>query len=89
MIIGIVIKLFTFVLNIAIWILPDWALPDLYLSSSHQIILYSQSLNDIFPVTDLLVVMTGLFAFELTIIIAKLTLGAISLLRGGGRVDVD
>lgn len=68
---------------------PNWAIPDFVISSLDTVRDLILSFDGIFPVVEILQSMTIIFVFEITLYSVKIISGALSLIRGSGKIDIE
>lgn len=69
-------------------VLPDWSFPDAYITSLSNLFVYARSLDELFPMRAIIGVILFSISFEFAYIGYKALSGLISLIRGGGKMDV-
>ena len=69
-------------------ILPSWALPDTMMTAvttGFQIVWF---FNEVLPISACIQVFMLIIGFEFSLLLVRLVFGFISLVRGGGKVDI-
>jgi len=69
-------------------ILSLFVFPLTFLDTIKEIFVYIFRLNGIFPVFQLLSALLVILSFEMIILLARLISGALSIIRGGGKMDI-
>jgi len=88
MIVTLILKLITMFVEVLTFLLPKWAIPD-YIVNAFQVITDQISgLNSILPLQEILNVLVLGILFEIAVLFFRLLFGLISLVRGGGKVDL-
>lgn len=88
MIVAILFMIVNFLIKILIFFLPSWNLPAEpfnYLAQGYYTII---QFSDIFPVQTFFIVLSLILTFELFMILARFGAGIISIIRGGGKIDI-
>jgi hypothetical protein len=88
MIVEIFIVIYTKLLEFFAWILPSWRINDDFLSGFITVIESALAFDAFFPVITLLAVITTIISFEFIVLVAKAGVGILSIVRGGGRIDI-
>lgn len=69
-------------------IMPSWRLPTYIISAFEDSLNVLYVFNGYFPVDACIKVGIIIFSFHITILTARLIFGLISIIRGGGKVEV-
>lgn len=88
MLLDILLGLLQALLSLIEWILPNWKLPEYVIYNLGWLISQMAKYNDLIPVTTLIWCISFVFLFELGLLIVNALGGIISILRGGGKIDV-
>lgn len=88
MITDIILLLLSKILGLFTWFLPSWALGSSFLDGFSTIVSSAVSFNLFFPVSTVITIIFTVISFEILILIVKASSGLISLIRGGGSVDI-
>lgn len=88
MIIEILIKLFSALMGSLSWILPDWRLPELVDTSVNVFYTHVLAWDWLFPFSTMMQIMVTLVLFHSGILFVRGAFGLLSLLRGGGKMDI-
>jgi len=78
---GVLIKIFNA-------IIPNWSLPDEMITALSYFGVYISKFNDLFPVADLFVVIGIALAIEIILMLIRWAAGFLSIIRGGGKIDI-
>lgn len=85
----------TFLFTIIIWLLklfntviPNWNLPSEMYTQTQSVLTTFYQLNFLIPVDILLQMFILVIVFEMVILIIRMSSGLISLIRGGGTLDI-
>lgn len=89
MITGMIIKIVILLFSVIGAIIPAWKLPNYIIDPVNEVAGFFNLLNGYLPMTAFLKVLILIIGFEITIMTAKVVLGILSLIRGGGKVDID
>lgn len=89
MIIELLLKIWIFILQVIVWFLPDWQLPQNFMEAFGNTFSYLEGFNTFFPVHTILTCFSWLIKFELTILSIKLISSMLSYFRGGGKLEVE
>jgi len=88
MITTLIIYIVGLLIDVLSFILPTWALPVWLVNgwaTAMQAILFY---NNFFPLNEIIKCCIIILAFEIVILTARLVVGVISIVRGGGRIDI-
>lgn len=88
MIISLFLTVSAYFFNFISWMLPDWILPSRIITTWEGLIVYFNIFNGFFPLATAFNCFLIILAFEIAIIISRMLFGLISLIRGGGSVDI-
>lgn len=88
MITTLIVTIISIFMNLVSAILPAWRLPDVIVNAFstfiNAIVIFSAFDSFVAIATVLIVI----FSFEITILTARLIAGLLSLIRGGGKIDI-
>lgn len=88
MIFSIFINIYIGILKSITFVLPDWDLPpDAYYYVEQSVVLLRR-LDFILPIDTLFLTVILIASFEIVVILLRIITGFISLLRGGGHVNI-
>lgn len=88
MLIEILLSLISYLIRFFAWLLPNWQLPDNITESFKDIISGIFAWDFLFPIVEISQVLFIIITFEITLLTARSIAGIISLIRGGGRIDI-
>lgn len=88
MIINILLTVIKYFLSMLIWLLPEWDLPPEIFNGINTLYASGLSWNWLFPVETLYQVLTYMIYINLCYLAVKAGAGLLSLLRGGGKLDI-
>lgn len=83
-----IISIVSVLLTVFSLILPSWALPSYIVNSFTSGIQYIYFLNEFLPLNAIIKSLLIIFSFEVIILSARLVVGLISIVRGGGKIDI-
>lgn len=79
---------FAIILGAVAYLLPDWQLPNYIIQSLSEASSHIGLFNEFFPITALFKGLLLIIGFELVMLSVKLISGILSLIRGGGNIDL-
>lgn len=82
------LTILNFVLQVIVWVMPNWRLPYEITDAFGLIISNLATWNTFIPIETFLYCISFILGFEIAVTIIKVTSGFISLLRGGGNLNV-
>jgi len=88
MIITLFLNISSYFFGFIAFLLPDWILPHYVTETWNGSISFLALVNGFFPVNAVMQVFILILMFEFFIIISRLIMGLVSLVRGGGNVDI-
>lgn len=88
MIVEILIKFCQLLLFIFDRLLPNWSLPDEYISAFSSFSVGILKWDGIIPLQAILYVIIAILTFEGLMLMYKAITGLVSLIRGGGNMDI-
>ena len=88
MIVELLIDLFSIFTGVISKLLPNWSIPDTFINAFSYLGVYSLKFNAVLPIKAIITVLFIMISFELIIIGIRIITGLLSLLRGGGKLDV-
>ena len=88
MLITLLIYIVSILVEVISFVLPAWGLPDYLIDGALVAINATLFYNSLFPLFEIIKCIILIFGFEVVIILARLVMGLISILRGGGKIDV-
>lgn len=68
--------------------LPTWRIPEYIMTTFDNSIGHVLLFDGYFPVTEAFQVAILIIVFETTILTARLIMGLVSIIRGGGRIEI-
>jgi len=78
---GVLIKIFNA-------IIPNWSLPEEMITALSYFGVYISKFNDPCPIADLFVVVGIARSVEIILMLVRWAAGFLSLIRGGGKIDI-
>lgn len=88
MIISAIIYVFSILLRVVAFIAPEWRLPDFILIGFDYFITNIVLWNNFFPIWAVTKCIIIIIAFQLALTLARITMGTLSIIRGGGKIDI-
>lgn len=88
MLLTIIIELGIFLLTLLGWLLPVWQIPDKFVDAFSWALNLIFQWNGVLPVRSMFYILTVIITFEIMILLVRFIAGFISVIRGGGKVDV-
>jgi len=88
MIFSIIIYIFIGLLGIINFVIPNWDLPEPVYDVLSSSIASLNGLNFILPVDTILIFISLVLSFEISLLVFRVASGIISIIRGGGRIDI-
>lgn len=88
MIVNILITLIVWLLKIFNAVIPNWDLPSEVYLNAESILTTFYQLNFLIPVDILLQMIILVVVFETVVLLTRIGSGMISLIRGGGHIDI-
>lgn len=88
MIVDILITILNVLLRVFNAIIPNWTLPDAFVTSLSYFGVYVAKFSWLFPIPDFLVVVGIAISIEIVILLIRVGSGILSFFRGGGRIDI-
>ncbi len=88
MITGIIIRIISLLISLTSAILPAWRFNDNIVNVISEVWGKIMIANGFFPVTTCLKIALIILSFETTIFLARTIFGLISIIRGGGKVEI-
>lgn len=88
MILDLIITFWGGLIAVLDWLLPNWSLPDYMFTFMDETNGIVMMLNGFLPVKAFIICLGLVLSFEGGILLFKLITGFMSLIRGGGKVDI-
>lgn len=67
---------------------PEWDLPVAAYDMLYDLAVFVYGFNAIFPISTLIACICAAMIFEFSILFIRLAVGVVSLIRGGGSIDI-
>lgn len=88
MIFDILLSMFSVLISFFAMLLPNWGIPADVLEGVRYFFQYAFVIDGILPVTTIFICVSTILVFESFILISKLIGGIISIIRGGGDLEI-
>jgi len=88
MIITLFLTISSYFFSFIAFLLPDWILPHYLTEVWENSISFLALANGYFPIEAIVKIFILILMFEFFILVSRLIMGLISLVRGGGAVDI-
>lgn len=88
MILTILFNFVEFLFDLISILLPSWRLPIEFINAFEYVVLAVLSWDAILPMSEMLIVMSVIITFEVSILFTRMIFGFLSIIRGGGKIDV-
>lgn len=88
MIMDILLFILNIFLKLGAILLPSWGIPETYFSAFDTIEVGLKYINGIIPIDVIFNCILFLFSFVVIKLLVKLAIGILSIIRGGGNIDI-
>lgn len=83
-----ILKIIVLLFSLIGALLPEWRLPDYILNSFSSGMDHVLFFNNYLPIVAGFKIFILILSFEVTLILARIIFGVISVVRGGGKIEV-
>lgn len=89
MIFAFILTITSYLMIIYYTLMPSWRLPSEFLYPLENFTQFIALLNGFIPIQEMFSIIIIVIIFESSLFLTKFLLGFLSILRGGGKVDID